>query len=209
MFNGGGFNSLGFNGAAEGNVVIDLSAHLSGRGQMYSRKIEMDVDDSSNSFNIMPFNTVKQGGHVEYLIEFNLDMALLVHLSGEGRIQGTIVREYMLEAEKMSGEGRLSAENIRGIVIEPKRMSGEGRVFAEASKYHTDWIEFDDAFHPGDVIIIDSGKFKITRNGANVSHLYNGDFFDLNLGTNNFTWTDPATGRTVLFRITHRDKFLY
>lgn len=209
MFNGGGFNSLGFNtGSAEGNV-IDLSAHLSGSGQLYSRKIEMDVDDSSNSFNIMPFNTVEQGGHIEYVIEFNLDMALSTHLSGEGRIRGTIVREYMLEAEKMSGEGRLSAENIRGIVMEPRRMSGEGRINAEASKYHTDWIEFADAFHPGDVIIIDSGKFKITRNGQNVSHLYNGDFFDLNLGTNNLTWTDPATGRTILFRITHRDKFLY
>lgn len=209
MFNGGGFNSLGFNtGSAEGNV-IDLSAHLSGSGQIYSRKIEMDVDESGHPFNSMQFNTVNQGANVEHVIEFNLDMALSTHLSGEGRIQGTIVREYVLEADKMSGEGRLSADNIRGIVMEPRRMSGEGRINAEASKYHTDWIEFYDAFHPGDVIIIDSGKFKITRNGVNVSHLYNGDFFDLNLGTNNLTWTDRATGRTVLFRITHRDKFLY
>lgn len=210
MFNGGGFNNLGFNtgSAAEGNV-IDLSAHLSGSGQMYSRKIEMEADDSSSSFNNMPFNTVNQGSNVEYSLDFSMDMALSARLSGEGRMQGAFVRGYLLEVERMSGEGRLSAENIRGIVLEPQRMSGEGRMFAEASKYHTDWIEFTDAFRPGDVIIIDSGKFKITRNGVNVSHLYNGDFFDLNLGENRLTWTDPATGRTILFRITHRDKFLY
>lgn len=208
MFNGG-FNNLGFNtGSAEGNV-IDLSAHLSGSGQMYSRKIEMEADDSSNSFNNMPFNTVNQGSNIEYSLDFNMDMALSAHLSGEGRMQGAFVRGYVLQVERMSGEGRLSAENIRGIVLEPQRMSGEGRLSAEASKYHTDWIEFNDAFRPGDVIIIDSGKFKITRNGQNVSHLYNGDFFDLNLGENRLTWTDPATGRTILFRITHRDKFLY
>ncbi|MNW40822.1 hypothetical protein D3C74_179460 [compost metagenome] len=88
-------------------------------------------------------------------------------------------------------------------------MSGEGRITAELSKFHTDYIEFMDVFRPGEVIVIDSGKFKITRNGQNVSHLYNGDFFDLNLGNNNLTWTDPETGRTVLCRITHRDKYLY
>ncbi|MEK5165973.1 hypothetical protein NYE69_27005 [Paenibacillus sp. FSL R5-0527] len=209
MFNGGGFNNLGFNtGSAEGNV-IDLSAHLSGSGQMYSRKIEMEADASSNAFNNMPFNTVNQGSNTEYSLDFNMYMALSANLSGEGRIQGAFVRGYVLQVERMSCEGRLSAENIRGIVLEPRRMSGEGRMFAEASKYHTDWIEFTDAFRPGDVIIIDSGKFKITRNGVNVSHLYNGDFFDLNLGENRLTWTDPATGRTILFRITHRDKFLY
>ncbi|NUU73759.1 phage distal tail protein, partial [Paenibacillus xylanilyticus] len=72
-----------------------------------------------------------------------------------------------------------------------------------------DYIEFEDNFNPGDQIIIDSGKFKITRNGQNVSHLYTGDFLQLNPGTNSLRWTDPETARTVLFRITHRDRFLY
>ncbi|WP_025715592.1 phage distal tail protein [Paenibacillus sp. 1-18] len=100
-------------------------------------------------------------------------------------------------------------EFIREIEMIAERMSGAGSLHADADRYHTDYIEFTDVFRPGEVIVIDSGKFKITRNGQNVSHPYNGDFFDLNLGNNNLTWTDPETGRTVLCRIAHRDKFLY
>lgn len=77
------------------------------------------------------------------------------------------------------------------------------------SLYHVDEIEFIGEFKPGDRIVIDSSKFKITQNGVNASHLYEGDFFALNLGTNNLTYTDPETGRQVLIRITHRDKYLY
>ncbi|MGM1023414.1 MAG: phage distal tail protein [Bacillota bacterium] len=209
MFNGG-FNSLGFNtGDVEGNI-IDLSASLSGSGQMYSRKIETDGVDSDNAFNLMAFNVTEPGTVTEYILDFNLDMTAAANLSGEGKAQADFVREYALEVVPMSGEGRMTdAVYIREILVQAVPMSGEGRITAELSKFHTDYIEFTDVFRPGEVIVIDSGKFKITRNGQNVSHLYNGDFFDLNLGNNNLTWTDPETGRTVLFRITHRDKYLY
>lgn len=209
MFNGG-FNSLGFNaGDVEGNI-IDLSASLSGSGQMYSRKVETDGADSDNAFNLMAFNVTEPGTITEYILDFNLDMTAAANLSGEGQAQADFVREYVLEVVPMSGEGRMTdAVYIREILAQALPMSGEGRITAELSKFHTNYIEFTDAFRPGEVIVIDSGKFKITRNGQNVSHLYNGDFFDLNLGNNNLTWTDPETGRTVLFRITHRDKYLY
>ncbi|MGG4504042.1 phage distal tail protein [Paenibacillus polymyxa] len=210
MFNGG-FNSLGFNtGDVEGNI-IDLSASLSGSGQMYSRKVETDGAESDNAFNLMSFNVMEPGTVTEYILDFNLDMTVGVELSGEGRAQSDFVRSYDLEAVPMSGDGRMSnADYVREILMRAVPMSGEGRLQpAEASRFHTDYIEFTDVFRPGEVITIDAGKFKIMRNGQNVSHLYNGDFFDLNLGNNNLTWTDPETGRTVLFRITHRDKFLY
>ncbi|WP_311077964.1 phage distal tail protein [Paenibacillus polymyxa] len=210
MFNGK-FNSLGFNtGDVEGNI-IDLSASLSGSGQMYSRKMETAGAENDNAFNLMAFNTPDSSVSIEYILDFNLDMTAGTELSGEGRAQSDFVRSYDLEAVPMSGDGRMSnADYVREILMEAVPMSGEGRLQpAEASRFHTDFIEFTDVFRPGEVIVIDSGKFKITRNGQNVSHLYNGDFFDLNLGNNNLTWTDPETGRTVLFRITHRDKFLY
>ncbi|MEC0127492.1 phage distal tail protein [Paenibacillus pabuli] len=129
-------------------------------------------------------------------------------MSGEAQAQGDFTREYALEALPMSGEARISGDFIREINMRSE-MSGEARMIAVASRYHVDYIEFEDVFNPGDQIVIDTDKFKITRNGQNVSHLYNGDFFYLNLGENNLTWTDPETGRTVLMRITHRDKFLY
>ncbi|MEE4566820.1 hypothetical protein V2U94_04185 [Paenibacillus polymyxa] len=209
MFNGG-FNSLGFNtGDVEGNI-IDLSASLSGSGQMYSRKVETAGAENDNAFNLMSFNVDEPDTVTEYILEFVLDMTAAAELSGEGQAQADFVREYALEAVPMSGEGRITnAEYVREILMQAVPMSGEGRISAELSKFHTDYIEFTDVFRPGEVIVIDSGKFKITRNGQNVSHLYNGDFFDLNLGNNNLTWTDTETGRTVLFRITHRDKFLY
>ncbi|MEK5142592.1 phage distal tail protein [Paenibacillus sp. FSL M7-0134] len=212
MFNTTGFNSLALNSgsSADGNV-IDLSAHLSGQAQMYSRRKEISGAETDNAFNLMSFNTPDSSVSIEYILDFNLDMTAGAELSGEGRAQSDFVRSYDLEAVPMSGDGRMSnADYVREILMRAVPMSGEGRLQpAEASRFHTDYIEFTDVFRPGEVITIDAGKFKIMRNGQNVSHLYNGDFFDLNLGNNNLTWTDPETGRTVLFRITHRDKFLY
>ncbi|MEK3787549.1 phage distal tail protein [Paenibacillus sp. FSL K6-1230] len=207
---GGGFNNLSFNAGSEEGVTLDLSAHLSGTGQIYSRKLETEGADSDNGFNLMAFNTTEPGTVAEYVLEFVLDMTAAASLSGEGAVQADFIREYVLEAAEMSGEGRVAAADfIREISLQVVPMSGAGNLSAELSKFHTDYIELTDVFAPGDVITIDSGKFKITRNGQNVSHLYNGDFFDLNLGRNNITWTDPETGRTILFRITHRDKYLY
>lgn len=161
-----------------------------------------------NSVNIVDM-AARLSGEGRILVDnFSMEIAATAHLSGEGKLTTEYIREYSLEPERMSGEGRMSAVYVREIRYSA-RMSGQGRLNANATKFHIDYIEFTDVFRPGDVIIIDSGKFKITRNGVNVSHLYEGDFFDLNLGTNNLTWTDPATGRTILFRITHRDKFLY
>lgn len=205
---GGGFNSLGFNQpVAEGNI-IDLSAHMAGQGKMYSRKIETG-NDRDQAFNLMSFNTTSPATSVEYVLDFAVHMTLSAQLSGQAQFSTEFIRSFDMEAEPMSGQGRMQAEYIREIEMIAERMSGAGSLHADADRYHTDYIEFTDVFRPGEVIVIDSGKFKITRNGQNVSHLYNGDFFDLNLGNNNLTWTDPETGRTVLFRITHRDKFLY
>ncbi|WP_145323010.1 phage distal tail protein [Paenibacillus xylanexedens] len=181
---GGGFNEIAFN-TGGGENIIDMSAHLSGGAQMYTKR---DAD--------------------EYELEYAMEMSLSSDMSGESQLQADFVREIVLEAVPMSGEARISGEYVREINMRSE-LSGEARLIAAASRYHVDYIEFEDVFNPGDQIIIDTDKFKILRNGQNVSHLYNGDFFYLNLGENNLTWTDPETGRTVLMRITHRDKFLY
>ncbi|WP_227011588.1 phage distal tail protein [Paenibacillus lutimineralis] len=163
---------------------------------------------TENEVNIVDLSAHLSGEGRVSLAATSMEMHASSHLSGEGRAMGEYIREYSLEPERMSGEGRVSASFIRE--IRPSiHMSGEGRMVADANRYHVDFIEFTDIFKPGDVIIIDSGKFKITRNGVNVSHLYNGDFFNLNLGENKLTWTDPATGREILFRITYQDRVLY
>ncbi|MEK3950299.1 hypothetical protein MHB46_17960 [Paenibacillus sp. FSL H7-0703] len=176
MFNGG-FNSLGFNtGDVEGNI-IDLSASLSGSGQMYSRKVETDGTESDNAFNLMAFNVDEPGTITEYILEFVLDMTAAANLSGEGQAQADFVREYALEAVPMSGEGRITdAVYIREILAQAVPMHGEGRITADASRFHTDYIELIGLFAPGDKVIIDSKNLKITKNGQNALHEMQGNF---------------------------------
>ncbi|MDP4095482.1 phage tail family protein [Paenibacillus sp. P96] len=205
---GGGYSSLGFNTGAEEGNVLDFSAHLSGSGTVYSRKVQTDTDDYNNAFNQMSFNVIDEGTSFEYFLEFALDMTAATSLSGEGSMQADFTREYTLEADGMSGEARMQVDFIRDILTGAK-MSGEGRVIAaNANRYHTDFIEFVGGFAPGDRIIIDSNKLKITKNGQNVLYEMQGNFFDLNLGDNTLTWTDSETGRQVLCRITWSDRFV-
>lgn len=181
---GGSFNEIEFN-TGGGVNIIDMSAHLSGGAQMYTKR---DGD--------------------EYELEYSMEMSLSSEMSGEARVNADFLREYVLEALPMSGEAQVQVDFVREMRFS-SQMSGEARVDAAASRYHVDYIEFEDNFSPGDQIIIDSGTFRITRNGQNVSHLYTGDFLQLNPGVNTLRWTDPESSRTVLFRITHRDRFLY
>lgn len=203
---GGGFNEVAFN-TGSGENIIDMSAHLSGGGQMYTKR-NVVTEKKATGLNLVAFNSAETPQESEYELNYSMVMAVVSELSGEAQMNGNFTREYAVEVQTMSGEAQMSGDFVREISM-ITQMSGEARIDAQASRYHVDFIEFEDAFHPGDQIIIDSGKFKITRNGQNVAHLYSGDFLQLNLGTNTLKWTDPETQRTVLFRITHRDRFLY
>lgn len=161
-------------------------------------------DEEANVIDIF----AKMSGSSGAKIDLNMEMTLLAHLSGQAKVTADYIREFEIKVDRISGKGNLSATIVREIRPSVK-ISGEGRISAVASKFHVDYLDFTGDFKPGDRIIIDSGKYKITCNGENVSHLYGGDFFNLNLGTNNLTWTDAITGRSILFRITHRDRFLY
>lgn len=167
-------------------------------------------------FNRQPFNRPVTmfvfgrailSGCAELVAVSTIELAGQAILAGKGGLEADFIREISFAAQ-MEADSGMSVDFIRER-LQSAIMHGISSLQGKASRYHVDEIEFTGQFVPGDIIVIDSEKFKITRNGENVSHLYNGDFFDLNLGTNNLTWTDPATGRTILFRITHRDKFLY
>lgn len=63
-------------------------------------------------------------------------------------------------------------------------------------------------FAPGDKIIIDSEKLKITKNGVNALQDMQGDFISLFVGENRLSWTDDQTQRDVLIRLQYRDIYL-
>lgn len=167
-------------------------------------------------FNRQPFNRsvtmfvygrAVLSGCAEVMVASAVEMTGQASMEGSGDITADFIREISFAAQMDVDSGMSNSfvrERMQRAIIH-----GISSLQGKASRYHVDEIEFTGPFVPGDIIVIDSEKFKITRNGENVSHLYKGDFFDLNLGKNNLTWTDPATGRTILFRITHRDKFLY
>jgi len=78
----------------------------------------------------------------------------------------------------------------------------------EFGKNRVEMISFVGEFTPGSKIIIDSDKLKFMMNNQNALHLMQGDFFDLNTGTNEILYTDDQSGRTVRLRLTHRDRFV-
>ena len=77
-----------------------------------------------------------------------------------------------------------------------------------AGRYHVEVIEFTGEFKPGDQIIIDNERLRFLLNGQNALHLMQGDFFDLNTGENELTYTDDQSGRTMRMRITFRDRYV-
>lgn len=135
-----------------------------------------------------------------------VDMTGSARLNGEGGMSATFIREVVFSA-RMDAESGMSASFIRER-MQSAIMHGIGTLKANGSRYHVDEIEIMGPFKPGDRIIIDSKKLKVTKNGENALHLMQGNFFDLNIGDNNLKYTDPETGRDILIRITYKDKFV-
>ncbi|WP_138756536.1 phage distal tail protein [Paenibacillus sinopodophylli] len=96
---------------------------------------------------------------------------------------------------------------IRNIVSGGSLMAAISEMTAVGSRYHVEFIEISGAFAPGDRIVIDAQKLKVTKNGVITG--YNGEFFDFHPERNNIVYTDSASNRSVQIRLTFRDKYLY
>ncbi|REK68010.1 MAG: hypothetical protein C6P35_03305 [Cohnella sp.] len=132
------------------------------------------------------------------------EYAATITMSGEGELTADFIREIAAKAA-MVGEGELTAEFIREMAFGAK-MDGEGFLRANGSRFHVESITVTGPFEPGDKIVIDSGKMIVRKNGAIVG--YDGDFFDISPGGNKLIYSDTASGRTILCRITYRDKYV-
>jgi len=166
-------------------------------------------------FNLLPFNrpltiealfAVTFESATELETKLNLEMPISVTFETETELSVDMTREIPFDAMFESATEML-AEMLRdryfGATFESITE------FSSSPKlYHIDSVTFVGTFAPGDRIIIDSKNLKFTKNGANALYMMQGDFFDLNLGENNLVYTDTATGRNILIRITHRDKFV-
>jgi hypothetical protein len=138
--------------------------------------------------------------------KFQMDATASANLSGSGTLVARFIREIPA-AVQFSGAGSLTITKMIRERNYKVTLSGEGTIFAAASRYEVKQIAITSSFAPGDKIIIDCKKLRVTKNAQTIG--YNGDFYDLRPGANQITYTDPAGSRTVLLRITHRDKYLY
>ncbi|MCR8635740.1 phage tail family protein [Paenibacillus radicis (ex Xue et al. 2023)] len=168
-----------------------------------------------SAFNLSPYNrptsfdifiNAKLDGIGELTAKANVEVLARSTMDGEGTFSAIYTREMFFSAN-MDGFGEIAAtilkETFTGAMLD-----GLGTFEANPRKYHVDEIEFTGQLVPGDQIIIDSKNLTFTKNGLNALHLMEGDFFSLNLGDNLFKYTDTESGRSVLIRITHRDKFV-
>ncbi|MCR8656926.1 phage tail family protein [Paenibacillus endoradicis] len=128
-----------------------------------------------------------------------------IEMNGEGSADAKYIRE-MINSIVMSGEGSLTSSVIRETLMKTI-MNGDGDLHVQPKKFHIDSITVNGPFAPGDKIIIDSSKFRVSKNGMIIG--YDGDVFDVNPGVNTITYKDTVTGRNILVRVSYRDRYLY
>lgn len=161
----------------------------------------------NRAFTVEAFFTVSFDSKTEFTSRLSIEMPLTATIESNGEMVTAMERgvhfgpSFESITEMITKQVR---EMVFGITAESKTEFLPG-----ISYYYVNEIIFTGDFKPGDKIVIDSQRFKITKNGLNVFHEMDGDFFELNTGENTLTYIDSETGREILLRVTHRDKFLY
>lgn len=167
-------------------------------------------------FNRTPFNrSLVIETYLSVLIEtsteiksrLNLEIPLLIFVDTETGFSTDLIREYDINALVESAT-EIFTDYLRERIIK-SNIDTSTEVKVSVTHNHVDEFKFDGDFKPGDRIVIDCKKKTVTINGQNALHLTDGEFITLVLGLNKLQYTDIESERSVLTRITHRDKFLY
>ncbi|HIW31470.1 MAG TPA: phage tail family protein [Candidatus Paenibacillus intestinavium] len=169
---------------------------------------------NQTGFNSTPFNltytldvllSVQMDGHGASVFSPGVVYSASIVMNGEGSADMNYIRE-MINSSFMSGVGTLTSKVIRESIM-TTLMNGDGQLNVQPKKFHIDSITVNGPFAPGDKIVIDSNKFRVTKNGNVIG--YDGDVFDINPGLNTITYKDTVTGRNILVRVSYRDRYLY
>lgn len=167
------------------------------------------------SFNRLPFNrsiSVNVYGRsvmetaTEMQSSFRREMKTESTMETLSEMEASFLRT-IAAAAAMNTITEMESSFLRTMLSGGAVMNAITEIVAIGSRYHVEYIEIAGAFAPGDRIVIDAQKLKVTKNGVITG--YNGDFFDFHPEKNKVTYTDPATGRSVQMRVTFRDKYLY
>lgn len=166
-------------------------------------------------FNHLPFNrTVSIDIHGSFVIDLNGEVLALANVEAHTGFDIDCDLETVIDAVREQLGAFILEQTLDidfgGIRERTGRFAIECTLDLSftAGRMHVDYIEFIGEFKPGDQIVIDSNLLKMTLNGENALHLMQGDFFDLNTGVNELTYTDDKNARTVRMRVTFKDKFV-
>lgn len=157
-------------------------------------------------FSLDVFFSSTMNGIGEMSFAPNMEYVMSIQMDGVGSMITEMIREIFFVAQ-MDGIGELSIETIRERFMSAA-MNGDGSMVVNFKKYHVDAVEYTGDFGPGERIVINAKNMTFTKDGLNAISSMTGDFFDLNPGVNELVYTDGETGRSVLIRLTHRDKYV-
>jgi len=167
------------------------------------------------AFNRLPFNRVASVDiYGSFVIEASGDVLVWANIEAHDGFSVDLSTDVIIEAfRERFGQFVLDAISSADFSATRERtgrftVEANLEVSFSAGRYHVDHIEFTGEFKPGDRIVIDGEKLKVTLNGENALHMMQGDFFDLITGRNELVYTDDRTGRTVRMRITFKDRFV-
>jgi hypothetical protein len=164
-------------------------------------------------FNRLPFNrpfsveltlSATLEGEGEVIASLIMDLNLYANLDGIGQLIGEIIRDVEM-AFDLHGIGEMDVTIMRERNMK-STLQGEGVLNGDLKQFRVESITIEVPFKQGDKIVIDSGKLTVRKNGVLIG--YDGDFFNLNPGENTITYKDTESNRSVLCRITYRDRFI-
>jgi len=170
-------------------------------------------------FNRLPFNrpadftrTIYGGGTVNIDVEvlrcFLREMRSEPTIEVPVEVLGAFVRQMVGVPDEIEVTVEVQSSFTREFQSQPEPVNITVQVLGNGYRTHTDTITFTGIFAPGDKIIIDSDRLKMTKNGQNALEEMTGDFFDLNIGNNEIRYTDDQEERSILTRVTFPDKFV-
>lgn len=176
----------------------------------------VDTAVAEQPFNRLPYNRPFSNfldlgftahGVSDMSVRTVMDFVSAIRADGEGTMTATLMADVLMTLLRLDGIGTL-AVNVTPERLFAAAWHGKGTMTAHASRYHVDEIVITGSFKPGDRLVIDSRNLTVRLNGQNALRMLQGDFFDLNTGTNVITYSDDQISRNIRIRVTHRDKYV-
>lgn len=166
-------------------------------------------------FNLMPFDRELS---YELFLSFNSThkleemFAATVHFNESFDLQHTLDTDLYLVKDKFVSfvENLVLSMNFVNLRERTFKINLQHRLDTDfhASKSQIAKLVFTGNFEPGDKIVIDSKRLKLTKNNLNALNEMQGEFLNLYVGDNEIRWNDGEEEREILIRLQHDDKFV-